>query len=192
MSGYTPNVPTAGQKISQTQSPINNNFTVINNAFNVDHVNIQNLTNQGNHNKVTLVSQSAPATVAQGPILFSQAKQVGAGATLNEVFFEQATGDGSAAVQLTYMGNPVSGTTTGSSFLPGGVIMKWGQIVVGASPTTVTFANAFPNALFSVVVSINTNTPANANATINNAIKTGFQIFTTVTGVTHFWVAIGN
>ena len=58
------NVPLAGQSLGITRDPVNNNFSTINSAFLVDHVEY-NTAGQGKHNKVTFpVQGGAPAFTA--------------------------------------------------------------------------------------------------------------------------------
>jgi len=55
------NIPLAGQSLGTTRAPINQNFSVIDAAFQIDHVDY-NIAGQGKHNKVTFpVQGSAPA-----------------------------------------------------------------------------------------------------------------------------------
>ena len=51
---FNPNIPTGGQTISSTTSPIQTNFSQSNISFAVDHTAFDVLTNQGMHKQVTL------------------------------------------------------------------------------------------------------------------------------------------
>lgn len=184
---YNPGVPTANQTFKETQGPINTNFTVANTAFGVDHVNFQTVTNQGNHNKVTLVTTTDPAAVAQGPIVYS--KSIGG---KQEIFFRQATGDGSAVVQLTDMANAITGgTANGSTFLPGGVIMKWGQFNAVTATFTLTYTTGnFPTNTLAVVLTP-INSGSGGNYRISGLSSTGFTVVNPNAGSTFYFVAIG-
>ena len=61
------NVPLAGQTLGQTQAPINQNFAVIDTAFQVDHEDY-NTTNQGMHNRVSFLTQSPVPTPIVGTV----------------------------------------------------------------------------------------------------------------------------
>lgn len=189
---YNPGVPTANQTFKETQGPINTNFTIANTAFGVDHVNFATNANQGMHNKVTLVTTTDPAAVVQGPIVYS--KSIGG---KQEIFFRQSTTDGSSIVQLTDMANAVTGgTSNGSTFIPGGIIIKWGQFTTAANPHTVTYTalvpaiSAFPtNTLMVQLTPINTGGVGNYRVSTANA--TTFVV-NAPTGSSFYFLAIGN
>lgn len=199
MSGYIPSVPTANQKVSQTQAPINTNFNVINNSFNVDHVNIQTLTNQGNHNKVTLVNQAAPlGAVAQGPIIHSTPVTYPGPVTKNELFLFQTSGDGGADVQLSNFFNAVVGSNQGSSFLPGGIVIKWGTFNMGLTIASkaVSFINKFPHSAFTLVLTQTSNDPLNeagfTQGSLSDAGFTAIRAASPANNLTYHYIAIGN
>jgi len=191
---FNPNIPTGGQTISSTTVPIQTNFSIANTAFGVDHTPFITVTNQGQHQKVSLVQQAAdPAALATAPILY--AKSTTSNTVNNDIYFRRASNDGSSIVQLTTTKvNPLA-STNGSSFLPGGVMIQWGQTsFVGSSNPTITFPTAFPNNPFSVQITIN-----NSNGTVPNAWRitslspSGFVANVQVTGATTmYWMAIGN
>lgn len=80
--------------------------------------------------------------------------------------------------------------TTGSSFLPGGIIIKWGSEGSTANNAVILFSPAFPNNCFNVQVTANTGS-APAEAGINGFNASQF-IFKTTTAQPFTWVAIGN
>ena len=81
--------------------------------------------------------------------------------------------------------------TPGQTYLPGGIIIKWGQnaIISGAGGTTITFAVAFPANCWSVQL-----TPLDANATYATVIARTPASFVARgnASITVQWIAIGN
>lgn len=65
------NVPQSGQTLGQTRVPINQNFSVIDTAFTVDHVSY-NTAGQGKHNKVTFPLNPGAVFAANEIGLFNQ------------------------------------------------------------------------------------------------------------------------
>lgn len=129
------NVPLAGQSLGITRVPINQNFSVINTAFKVDHEEY-NTTDQGRHNRVSFIEQSPPPAAIAGIIqLYSDtsgftgepeltfARQSGTTAPLAARF-----------VEFTSAGwdNP------GWARLPCGILLKWHQGIGFAGNPSVT------------------------------------------------------
>lgn len=103
-------------------------------------------------------------------------------------------GDASAAVITN------TAATIGQSGLDDGtneVILKWGIIAGAGTPTTVTFASAYPNALFVVVLTPQDAGTANSDGWFNttNRSVTGFDIIPAGRGGAFTgnwdWIAIG-
>ncbi len=149
------NVPLAGQTLGVTRVPINQNFSLINAAFLVDHVEY-NIAGQGRHQQVsmTLKAPGPVTTIATTNGFFAQNW---ATTTKDEMWIQTAAGVGtnqypmSASVlsQTPLIGN----YTTGWTYLPSGIVMKWGNVSVNTNSTvTVTLNGIGPNygAIFSV------------------------------------------
>lgn len=191
---YTPGTPNATDPIPSTQQPIQNNFLSLNQQFGVDHLPLTSSTPYGYHNKATLVQQSAaPTAVSLADILYT----ISAGTPAKtELYMLRSSGDGGAAIQLTdFAGGPVI-NNPGSTFLPGGIILNWGTVSATTSGATATFASAFPNICWGVVISVDTSTsnPSGnvAYVTSGDISKTGFKAWVTSSARTCFWFAIGN
>ena len=123
------NVPLTGQSLGVTRVPINDNFTVIAADFAVDHV-AYNTTNEGKHKQVTMpVSAGAPPTAAGEVALFSRTSPL-TGAP--EMAWERQSNG--AVVEFT--GGLLA--SSGWSYLPSGVLLKWGH-TSATGLTTVTF-----------------------------------------------------
>jgi hypothetical protein len=105
------------------------------------------------------------------------------------------TGDASAATITNTL------TTIGASSLDDGtgvLLLKWGVIAGAGTPTPVTFAIAFPNALFTVFLTPEDAGTANSDGWANTTARsvTGFDIIPAGRGGAYTgnwnWFAIGN
>jgi hypothetical protein len=114
------NVPLTGQTLGVTRVPINQNFSVIDQAFSQDHVDF-NLPGQGKHDQVTFPSQSsAPTFLATEIGLFNQnASPTG----INDIWMARGT---AAAFPITGYKTVGVGATNGWTYLPSGLKIAWG------------------------------------------------------------------
>lgn len=181
---YKPNIPQPTNIPAQSQSDFLENFSELNTIFDVDHVtwNAASAANRGKHTSSTYIDTTDPVTATNEVAVY--AKDDGGNSRL--YMRQEAAG---TVVQMSNR-DPTIGAN-GETFLPGGILLKWGAVLVNSSPTAVVFANAFPNSIFSIVVTINNNNP-NFSATVNAGSVSGFDIYSTKTTVTHFYFAIGN
>lgn len=187
-------IPQATDLISNSQSQIQTNFSQSNTAFGIDHTAFDVVSNQGKHKKSTYVEQGAdPATLADEMALYS--KDLAGVTTL----YLRKENNGTV-VQIS--GQDPTSATSGSSFLPGGIVIKWGTFSIGGSGTaTPTFATAFPNNCFVVVPAvIDSGSPTVAdsavyayNYTVNGFSATGTKrVSRTALALTASYIAIGN
>lgn len=139
------NTPNASSDPADDQPLMNTNFSSISQLINVDHVSF-NIPGGGQHEQVTFNADNPPSVPTSPPVLFTN-NQDGAGNAL----------PGSISELFFYSGNAVQGknnyvcTANGSTFLLGGIIIKWG---IQASPTDnvqINFPIPFPNNCFTVV-----------------------------------------
>lgn len=181
---YQPNIPLATDFISVSQQDINNNFTSLNNAFNTNHVTF-NAGGAGKHKFCSFPDQLAsPGTAVNEVAIYS--KDVGG---TSQLFFQrEGLAPGGADIQMT-VGNPTA-AANGTSFLPGGIIIKWGSVVGAPGGNTATFATAFPNNVFSVTLGILDTTVART-ATVS-AIGLGSCLIKSSAVNTVYYIAIGN
>lgn len=95
---------------------------------------------------------------------------------------------------------PASDNVETSTFLPGGVLMKSGLDTMSSgvnTTTSVTFATAFPNQVYSVIATAVRSGAAGTNAGLGqinaNATTTGFVWVNATTGAYDiYWVALGS
>jgi hypothetical protein len=174
------NVPLTGQSLGVTRVPINQNFSVIDTAFSVDHVDY-NDPNQGKHNQVTMPVQASPPTTAGGEIaLFSQTSALTA---VPEMAWERQSNG--TVVEFT----SAILAATGWSRIPSGLLLKWGTgntVASPAGPTTITFPTGANIPAFTTIFSIqittaytNTGDSPNGFVRLNNFVTpwTSFTVF---------------
>lgn len=126
-------VPQSGQTLGQTRVPIRTNFTVISDAFQVDHV-AYNAAGQGKHKWVTFpvqVQATAQAALIYPDIGLYSANYAPTG--INELFFRNSS--------KVPSDTPITASLyaqQGWAYKTGGLIEKWGIQTALATATTVT------------------------------------------------------
>ena len=212
--------PLATNPINQTQAPIRTNFQSIEALIDVNHVDFSDPINYGKHNLVSLVSQTASP-----PASGFAATDVGFYNFLypitnsNEVYVNKLNLVSSVLtpVQIPMTASFLSTTTlpialpsgaggrAGWTYLPSGILMKWGPtgpIAAGATPTPVLFPVAANIPVFNNVFNVQVTTGgSNTTGTILTSggvigatgAPTGFNVWSVGgAGVGGFYLAIGN
>lgn len=166
------------------------NFQQLNTVFDVDHVPFNDSTsaNRGKHDKSTYVELGAdPATAANEMALYSKDN---AGAT---TLYLRQESNGSV-IQMSGANPTVA--ASGSTFLPGGLILKWGILNNPTDNDTITFAGgAFPGNVFSITLTPVRDATAERSMYVKNGsvalnqfqIRTSSGAFNAV-----YYMAIGN
>ena len=137
---YNNAIPQASDRIKDSQSQILDNFAAIKTLVDINHVTFDAV-NQGKHKYVSMPEQSSdPTTAANEVAIYTKAVS-----GVSQLFLRNE-GDGSV-VDWTSATKTSNGTTT----LPSGLILKWGQSVTApvTGITTITFGTAFPTAILS-------------------------------------------
>lgn len=139
---YNTNIPLSTNSPSTDQPNMQTNTNSINSILDVDMIGF-NDNDGGYHSKVTLVDQvsSPPVAVTGTDIVYSAT----ASGTI-ELYLQRPSG---SAIQLT-RGTP-SASTSGYTWLPGGLLMQWGG-VNGTGNQTFTYPIAFTSTVYSVQV----------------------------------------
>ena len=198
MSTYTYNnaIPAANNNPSLDQPDMLTNTQSIDSLIAVDHVGF-NAAGGGRHNQITFNANNVPAVPTSPPVLFTNTV-----AGIPQLFFYSGNASQSSS-QYTAAAN-------GSTFLFGGIILKWGQVTV-TGQQTVNFGaagggnpglnvGAFPNACFTVIAqpkSPSGPTVVNDYVTIGGVTATNFvatasqRTNTASNSVTFFCIAIG-
>lgn len=143
---YFPAVPQPGDFPSASQGQFLSNFQYLNAFGNRDHELTQNTSNanDGTHKQVTLTNQTPTPGFTGGSSVLYANSAVGQ----SQLFFNNAAGD----IQLTSLKASVpTSATSGVSFLPGGILIQWGQSTGAWNGTnSITFPVAFSATPFSI------------------------------------------
>jgi hypothetical protein len=192
---FTPNIPGSNQSLGVSRPLIVGNFTAISTALAVNHIAL-NSSGAGKHKFVQMpVQGSAPAVAANEGVLYTKTQLA-----ISNLFWKR---DASATeIQLTNI-NPTN-AVNGCSFLPGGLLIQWGQTITtggsGGGTTAVIFTTTFTLAgvntnAYSVIVTADTAAiAAGQNLTVDAVTHSGFslkQIGYAPAGRTVNYIAIG-
>ena len=190
---FNPAIPGPTDLISASQSQIQTNFSQSNTAFGIDHTAFDVLTNQGKHKKSTYVEQAVdPVTAANELALYS--KDLAGVSTL--YMRKESSG---TVIQMSGVDPTLA--TQGKTFLPGGLIIQWVTYTInnGSSTATVSFAAAFPTAVYSLTITCSAfnggNVPGDllVNYTgLGLSQFTGQRINAPATGANYSYIAIGR
>lgn len=185
---FQPSIPKSTDLISVSQGDILNNFTAIGTSFDVNHIDF-NAGGAGKHKFVEMPNQvSDPAGAATEGTLYTKV------ATQTELFFRR---DAGTIVQMTN-GSPTIVGPNGSTFLPGGITLKWGQFNMGAGVTSqaVVFTSAFTSGVSSIVLTQTSSNSGNEAGVNQGSIALGgftaFRSATPANNLTYFYFAIGT
>ena len=163
------NVPLSGQSLGVTRVPINQNFSVIDSAFLVDHVDY-NTVGQGKHKKVSMpVQNPVPAPQAGEVQLYSQTSAI---TNQPELVFTHQLGSTAPLAARIVEFTSAGWNNPGWCRLPSGIMMKWrsGIGFGGNASVTVNVNTNVPgspafSSLFTVLI-----TTIDTNASYNNVI----------------------
>jgi hypothetical protein len=187
---YQPGIPTGLINLDVDYQNIQNNFQQLDTTYGTDHVAYSEAENNGYHNIIRLVPNSTPSAITNIGQLFDSTVSDGINTDQTLYFL---TG-GNRLIQLTRNFVPVA-NANGYTFLPGGLILQWGNFNPNSS-TTVTFPLPFPGNIFNLQLTGS----ASNNSTFRNGVSTGTL---TKTGFTWqgtidshwtpiYYMAIGN
>jgi hypothetical protein len=166
---FTPNIPASGESLGASRLEVLNNFaslrTTISNVTQPNHVDV-NASGAGKHVFVQMPVQTTGAANLPGANEGGLIAKTAAGSS--ELFYVRDAV--SNYIQMT-TGTPISGNN-GSTFLPGGMILKWFRYGQTSASNVITFVGAgignFPNAVFGAVQGVQ-----------NAAFKVGYSGLTT-------------
>ena len=144
---YNSNIPLGISVISDTQQPIENNFSGISTLLAVNHTPF-NTDPVGLHNLVTLYQQAAdPVTGSSQMALYSKASTDG---NISEIFYRYPSNGRVVQLSGTNINDGSGGTyasptgQTGWQYLSGGLLMKWGLTTLGNGNPSPTNTYIFP------------------------------------------------
>lgn len=179
---FVPGNPSAGQSLGSSRPFVQGNLDSLYTTFLVNHQDI-NLSNPGTHTHVDMLAQASNPNPPTGQISHYSKSVSG----VTEWFMQR---EGSGTVIQMSAGN-TQANINGYTFLPGGMIMQWGQNTSTGGVATVNFHVVFPNTLFSVMVSPN-GSGTIPTASWYNQTTSGFTCKTSAAAILFNWIAIGN
>lgn len=167
---FNTGIPAANNNPSVDQNPMLENFTAINQIIAVDHISF-NANNGGQHTAIHFNQDASyvPTVPTSPPTLFTNTV-----AGLAQLFYYS----GDAA----HSSSQYTAASSGSTFLLGGIIIKWGSFTHSGITQTVSFSSAFPNNAFSVITS---------GLNVNSISSSGVTVSGSSTG-TFYYIAIGD
>jgi hypothetical protein len=205
---YDPNSPMAAQLLSVSQPIIQGNFAIIQNSFDVNHIDFGAGADNGKHKyaefPVAMTNPIPPVVFAAGEIaLYGATNAVTA---VNELYVNKT--NQATVVQIPATASILSTNSnpgqnvTGWTYLPSGILLKWGQGSANGN-TAFVFPVAANIPVFTNVMSMQLCTAYNNVADMDGFVRLstytnlGFTAFgsarTTVTtkAVTFQYLAIG-
>lgn len=186
------NVPLSGQSLNDTRNPIRNNFNTIDTAFTVDHVSY-NTANQGFHNKVTMPVQAlAPVFAAGINGLFSL---LNATTTQNEINIHKQNLAGAVNIPMTasVLGtNAINNGVRGWTYLPSGILLKWGATSSAAATNIDTFSGGPAyTAVYNAQATLFNNSPGSWYISFTAAPNPTIQVNGLGAGAQYYYFIIG-
>ena len=219
---YLPGIPTASERLRDSQPQIQANFASIMSVLDANHVDFLDPNNAGFHNFLSMVPQSnlvanQPVAPTGGMVIYNAIPNKVADVNfpvtvptseLNLIRFGSVAIVPFTASILSVNATP-GNVSSGWTYLPSGILMQWGSTSGGALAgnawTLITFPMAFPNACFSISVSPKVITPQPSNAQTTTLIDlnstwtaANFYVFNRRTDAGFgyasdcTWFAIGN
>ncbi len=191
---YTQNVPNPPNLPSADVGNMQTNTNSIFSILNVDHESFGSQNNiDGRHKQVSLINEVAPGVPASiGGVLFANNP-----AGSSQPFWQNGIAPANVFQIFTYSSvtSPVV-STTGFTYLPGGLIMQWGIVNNPASTGTQAYPIPFPTNVFGVFFNFGRNASSVDSFWINTAGVNNLTQFAwrASTGSASFlyWQAIGN
>lgn len=195
MTVYLPNIPLASDLLSKSQGNIRDNFTSANTTFGINHLAFDNATaNIGKHKFVQMPAGSLPAGLISGEgTLYTKSS------TGSQLYYSPDNTSNEYQITRTIASTFATfSQIPGWTFLPGGMLMQWGQVSTpGAGPSIVTFPVAFAAAssVYSIQLTARNDGSHSAfNYYVDGAPTTNNFTYrgTTSSSDTLFWMAIGK
>lgn len=192
---YTDNIPQSGQTLGQTQANINTNFSIIRTVQKVNHEDFDNA-NEGKHKFLQMPEQGAGPTTAVNEAGFYS--KPGTNPVETNLFFRAENSGFEYQLTKAVSASTASfGTSTGWTFLPGGLLLQWGVAnIPSGTGGTVVFPVAYTNPAYSVQLTMDRSSTSSANYGLflnGTPTNTGFATNSGLAG-SHdvFWMAIGS
>ncbi len=197
---YQPGIPTGSVPLNQDYLNIQGNFGSLNTQFNEDHVPLTSTSGippNGYHKAVHLVPQLPPvATPGYGELY---CRTTNDGYSTAEQLFYQFVNASAVTINIGMTRNfaPLV-ATNGYTFLPGGMVLQWGQAASKSVGSAIAFNMPFTSGPFSITLTpYNFGYDANSHGAPSAIGATTTQFFIsngTAQASTYdlYWMAIGN
>ena len=185
-------VPLASQTLGITQPDIRANFATINAAFLVDHVEY-NIANQGFHNKITFPLLGAAPAFGGLNGLWSQVYTT---TTIGEIWVNSRNGNQYPMTASVLSLTPAIGNNTdGWTYLPSGIVIKWGFVTFSLGNVFISFAGIGPafGATFNATIGLAAPAASNTVVSITALGVLGFSLnANTAASTSVYWSVIGR
>lgn len=185
---FTPNIPADGQSLGNSKPMVRNNFNVINSSFAINHIDFNSL-GAGKHKFVQMPAQGSDPGTALADIALYNKLGATAGTAATNCLFLQPQNSGTA-YQVSNIA-PLQGAF-GYSWLPGGMLIQWGNTTIAGATTNVVFTAGGGVAFTTIytVVAIPSQTDRKSAVTTTSTTGFTFVMENTGAGVIR-WIAIG-
>jgi len=183
---YNAGIPAAPDDPSVSQGQMLTNFTQLDTHFTIDHMPFTTIgADLGKHSKATLIEQGAdPGTIANEIALYTKAL---AGVS---TLYMQKEGAGTV-IQMSAQDPTIAGE--GRSFLPGGIILKWGTATINIAASPIVFGSgAFPNAVYSLVLTVGNSATASQQVVHTALGLAGFTGYGSANNLFCYYIAVGR
>lgn len=183
------NVPLTGQSLNVTRVPVNSNFSTIDTAFSVNHIQYNDGSgNQGMHYFVQMpIPASTPTTGTSQVGLYAQTSTYTSQPEL--VFSHQSGSTAPTSAQIVEF-TSAGWSNTGWARMPSGILFKWGLVNIGGLPsgTTITFPVGATIPAFAAVYNVQITQGYNSTSTANNTMPAvSYSTPPSATGFTLTW-----
>jgi len=177
---YNSQIPQPTDLLSQSQPQLLGNFQAIQTLIDVDHVDF-NTPNQGKHFRVSLPVQSPAPTFTTGDVgMYSFLNPV---TSQNELYINKinqvTTTQICATASILSTTSAPTNNSSGWTYLPSGILMKWGNATItstsGSPVQTVTFPTASNIPVFNQVFSV--------QLTTQTALSADPNVYVTLQGI---------
>jgi hypothetical protein len=152
---YQSNIPAANDELSVSQGDIQQNFASIKNIVDINHVTFSS-PDAGKHKFITFSPQNpVPVFAGTDEGMFSVATIAGPNPTINgpEIFLKKFYDSGTLNFNVPFTASVISNTpfaqiinamTQGWSYLPSGILLKWGLGTINGNAVTFPVDNGIP------------------------------------------------
>ena len=199
MSVYNNSIPGPMDFLSDSQQQMLNNFAQLDVTMAKNHYDFSdNTTNNGKHKFLQMPEQgAAPVTAVNEAAFYSK---VGTDPSETNLFFRAENSGFEYQLSRAISASTARfATTQGWTFLPGKLLVQWGQLTNPQTSGSILFATDninFTTAVYQIMLQLRHNSSATESATVKGDVPpttTGFSYRTTSSSANTvlYWVAIG-